>query len=164
MVHYCNYFGKGNMAKQTGGRDADRRKDSVFAALDVLPDRWSGLVLREAFFGVRRFSEFRRNLSIARNTLTDRLNRLVEQGVLVKQRVAETNDWEEYRLTEKGLDLYPVVVALMQWGDRWNAPDGPPLLLKHRDCGGQIALELTCKSCAEQPGAREVVYEAGPGS
>ena len=152
------------MPKQTDGRVGISRKDSVFAALDVLPDRWSALVLREAFFGVRRFSDFRRNLSIARNTLTDRLNRLVEHGVLVKQPVAETNEWEEYRLTEKGLDLYPVVVALMQWGDRWRAPDGPPLLLKHRDCGGELALELRCGSCGAQPGAREVTYEPGPGS
>ena len=136
----------------------------MVAALDVLPDRWSALVLREAFFGVRRFSDFRRNLSIARNTLTDRLNRLVEQGVLVKQRVAETNEWEEYRLTEKGLDLYPVVVALMQWGDRWNSPEGPPLLLKHKECGGELALELRCRSCGVEPGARDVVYEPGPGA
>ena len=151
------------MTRQTKVGSGDKRKDSVFAALDVLPDRWSALILREAFFGVRRFSEFRRNLSIARNTLTDRLTRLVEQGVLVRQRVSETNEWEEYRLTEKGLDLYPIVVALMQWGDRWCAPDGPPLLLKHRDCGGELALELKCGRCGVEPGAREVVYEPGPG-
>ena len=135
------------MPKEIDGRVGEDRRDSVVAALDVLPDRWSALVLREAFFGVRRFSDFRRNLSIARNTLTDRLNRLVDQGVLVKQRVAETNEWEEYRLTEMGLDLYPVIVALMQWGDRWRAPEGPPLLLKHRDCGGELALEIRCDSC-----------------
>ena len=152
------------MPKQTEGGVGKSRKDSVVAALDVLPDRWSALVLREAFFGVRRFSEFRRNLSIARNTLTDRLNRLVEQGVLVKQRVAETNEWEEYRLTEMGLDLYPVIVALMRWGDRWRAPEGPPLLVTHRDCGGELALELRCERCGDEPGAREVTYEPGPGS
>ena len=152
------------MPKQTGGPVGENRKDSVVATLDVLPDRWSALILREAFFGVRRFSDFRRNLSIARNTLTDRLNRLVERGVLDKQRVSETNEWEEYRLTEKGLDLYPVVVALMQWGDRWSAPDGPPLVIRHKDCGGELALELRCNSCGSHPGAREVIYEPGPGS
>ncbi len=152
------------MPKSTDGRVGISRKDSVFAALDVLPDRWSALVLREAFFGVRRFSDFRRNLSIARNTLTDRLNRLVEHGVLVRQPVAETNEWEEYRLTEKGLDLYPVVVALMQWGDRWRAPQGPPLLLKHQGCGGELALQLRCSRCGVQPSPREVKYEPGPGS
>ena len=152
------------MPRKTDVPVGQERSDSVVAALDVLPDRWSALVLREAYFGVRRFSEFRRNLSIARNTLTDRLNRLVDQEVLTKQPVAETNDWEEYRLTEKGLDLYPIVVALMQWGDRWAAPDGPPLVIKHRDCGGKLALELKCESCGAHPGAREVTYEAGPGS
>ena len=151
------------MAKQTDRPTGQNRRDSVVAALDVLPDRWSALVLREAFFGVRRFSDFRRNLGIARNTLTDRLNRLVEQEVLVRQRVAETNEWEEYRLTEKWLDLYPVIVALMQWGDRWRAPEGPPLLLKHSDCGGGLALEIRCESCGVQPGARDVTYEPGPG-
>ena len=116
------------MAQSTARSPGTNRRDSVFAALEVIPDRWSALVLREAFFGVRRFSDFRRSLGIARNTLTDRLNRLVEQGVLEKQRIADTNEWEEYRLTEMGLDLYPVTVALMQWGDRWRAPDGPCLL------------------------------------
>ena len=84
--------------------------------------------------------------------------------MLIKQRVAETNEREEYRLTEKGLDLYPVIVALMQWGDRWSASEGPPLLLKHRDCGGNLVLELSCDSCGVQPDAREVTYEPGPGS
>ena len=128
-----------------------KRRDSVVAALEVIPDRWSALVLREAFFGVRRFSDFRRNLGIARNTLTDRLNRLVEQGVLEKQRIAETNEWPEYRLTEMGLDLYPVTVALMQWGDRWRAPDGPPLRLTHKECGGELVLELACDRCSALP-------------
>ncbi|MDJ0852245.1 MAG: helix-turn-helix domain-containing protein [Myxococcota bacterium] len=140
------------------------RRDSVFAALEVIPDRWSALVLREAFFGVRRFSDFRRSLGIARNTLTDRLNRLVEQGVLEKRRIAETNEWEEYRLTEMGLDLYPVTIALMQWGDRWRAPDGPPLLLAHRECGGELALELSCVRCGTQVDARNANYEPGPGA
>ncbi len=151
------------MARDKDQSAGENRRDSVVATLDVLPDRWSALVLREAYFGVRRFSEFRRRLNIARNTLTDRLNRLVEQEVLVKQRVSKTNEWEEYRLTEKGLDLYPIVVALMQWGDRWCAPDGPPLLLKHRECGGELVLELKCDRCGHEPGARDVIYEPGPG-
>lgn len=151
------------MVKKTDEGLGDFRNDSVVAALDVLPDRWSALVLREAFFGVRRYSDFRRNLSIARNTLTDRLNRLVEQGVLEKRRVSESNEWEEYRLTESGLDLYPVVVALMRWGDRWRAPNGPPLVLEHLGCGGKLVLELKCDRCGEEPEVRDVSYELGPG-
>lgn len=104
----------------------DPRDDSVLATLDVMPDRWSTPIMREAFFGVRRFSDFRRNLGIARNTLTDRLNRLVERRVLAKRRVAKTNEWQEYRLTDMGLDLHPIVIALMRWGDKWRAPGAPP--------------------------------------
>ncbi len=152
------------MTKQTTRFPGADRRDSVVAALEVIPDRWSALVLREAFFGVRRFSDFRRSLGIARNTLTDRLNRLVEQGVLEKQRIAETNEWQEYRLTDMGLDLYPVTVALMQWGDRWRAPDGPPLLLTHRECGGELALELSCVRCGAQVDARNANHEPGPGA
>jgi len=139
------------------------RNDSVLAALEVVPDRWSFLVLREAFFGVRRFSDFRRSLGIARNTLTDRLSRLVEHGVLAKERIAESNEWEGYRLTEMGLDLYPVTVALMRWGDRWLAPKGAPLVLTHKECGGEVALELTCATCGAQVDARSADYEPGPG-
>ena len=152
------------METKTARSVGTNRRDSVFTALEVIPDRWSALVLREAFFGVRRFSDFRRSLGIARNTLADRLNRLVEQGVLEKQRIAETNEWEEYRLTEAGLDLYPVTVALMQWGDRWRAPDGPPLKLTHKECGGELALELTCGRCGDSVDARHASYEPGPGA
>ena len=152
------------MARETARSVGANRRDSVLAALEVLPDRWSALVLREAYFGVRRFSDFRRNLGIARNTLADRLNRLVEQGVLEKRRISETNEWEEYRLTEMGLDLYPVTVALMQWGDRWRAPDGPPLRLTHEGCGGELALQLTCDRCSEEVDARNARYEPGPGA
>lgn len=152
------------MTKRTTRYPGAERRDSVVAALEVIPDRWSALVLREAFFGVQRFSDFRRSLGIARNTLTDRLNRLVEQGVLEKQRIAETNEWQEYRLTEMGLDLYPVTVALMQWGDRWRAPEGPPLRLTHKECGGELALELSCSCCGAQVGARNANYEPGPGA
>ena len=152
------------MAKRTARSSGTNRRDSVFTALEVIPDRWSALVLREAFFGVRRFSDFRRSLGIARNTLTDRLNRLVEQGVLEKHRIADTNEWEEYRLTEMGLDLYPLTVALMKWGDRWRAPDGPPLRLTHKTCGGELALELSCGRCGVQVDARNASYEPGPGA
>ncbi|MBW2724559.1 MAG: helix-turn-helix transcriptional regulator [Deltaproteobacteria bacterium] len=139
------------------------RKDSVLAALDVVPDRWAFLVLREAFFGVRRFSDFRRSLGIARNTLSDRLNRLVESGVLEKRRIAESNAWQEYHLTEMGLDLYPVTVALMRWGDRWVNSAGAPLLLFHQGCGGEVGLRVECSRCGVEVDARDVRYEPGPG-
>ena len=151
------------MAKQEEVPAGRARKDSVLAAVEVMPDRWAFLVLREAFFGVRRFSQFRRSLGIARNTLTDRLSHLVESGVLEKRRIAESNAWEEYRLTEMGRDLYPVVVALMRWGDRWISSEGAPLLLYHKECGGELALEVECSRCGAEVDARSVRYEAGPG-
>ena len=128
-----------------------------------MPDRWSTLIMREAFFGVRRFSDFRRNLGIARNTLTDRLSRLVERGVLAKRRVANTNEWQEYRLTEMGLDLYPIIIAMMRWGDKWRAPAAPPLRVTHRDCGGELTLQLSCKACDADVDARGAEYAAGAG-
>ena len=152
------------MVRKTAQAPKSGETDSVLAALDVVPDRWSALIMREAFLGVRRVSEFRDNLGIARNTLTNRLNRLVEQGVLERQRIADTNDWQEYRLTEKGIGLYPVTVALMQWGDRWRAPDGPPLRLTHEDCGGELALELRCGRCRDEVGAQDASYAPGPGA
>ena len=137
---------------------------SVAQALDVVGDPWTLLIVRDAMWGFRRFNDFQQRLGIPRNTLTTRLARLVEAGVFDKVPYQESPQRFEYRLTEKGLDLYPVVVALMQWGDRWRAPEGPPLLLKHRNCGGKLALELRCDSCGVRPGAREVTYEPGPGS
>ncbi len=151
------------MGKNEQTPPGTNRKDSVLAALEIMPERWAFLVLRESFFGVRRFSEFRRSLGIARNTLTDRLNRLVEHGVLIKARISESNEWEEYRLTDMGRDLYPVVVALMQWGDRWLAEDGAPLRLSHKGCGGELVLELQCSRCKAKLDGRDVQYERGPG-
>lgn len=127
--------------------------------LAVVGEKWSLLVLREAFLGVRRFADFQRNLGAPRAVLTDRLTTLVEQGVL--RRVPYQADGErqrhEYRLTTKGIDLYPTLVALMQWGDHYVAEDGdPPLALEHRDCGAPVHLGIVCSDGHELAGAREV--------
>jgi DNA-binding HxlR family transcriptional regulator len=137
----------------------DRSRCSVAGALAVVGEKWSLLVLREAFLGVRRFADFQRVLGAPRAVLTDRLNTLVEHGVL--QRVPYQAQGErqryEYRLTAKGLDLYPALVALMEWGDRHLAEDGdPPLALRHRDCGEPVHLALVCAAGHELTGAREV--------
>ena len=141
------------------------RADSVARTLEIVGDRWTFLILREAFFGTRRFSEFRRRLGIARNVLVDRLNRLVAHGILEKRRYSQTHEREEYRLTEKGLDLHAINVAYMRWGDRWLAGgSGPPLLLFHDRCGGQVAQRLYCEECGADVGARDITYEPGPGA
>src|SRR5262245_53051593 len=103
---------------------------SIASALEIVGDRWTILILRDAFRGIRRFDELRRDLDIPRAVLAERLRRLVDHGVLVKRRYQERPERFEYRLTPMGLQLSPILVALMQWGDRWlSGEDGPPTLL-----------------------------------
>ena len=106
---------------------------SVACALNEVGDWWSLLVVKQAMLGTRRFVDFQHNLGIAKNILCNRLTRLVENGVMVRVDVGEHGSRFEYRLTEKGRDLFPIVIALRQWGDKWNpAPDQTPLDLRHR--------------------------------
>ena len=145
----------------SGVRDAswDRSRCSVAGTLAVVGEKWSLLVLREAFLGVRRFADFQRILGAPKAVLTDRLGTLVEQGIL--QRVPYQAQGErqrhEYRLTRKGIDLYPTLVALMQWGDRYlSEPGDAPVELRHRDCGEPVQLALVCAAGHRLAGAREV--------
>src|SRR3954462_7637079 len=106
------------------GRDYDTQVCSVARALEVVGERWTLLVLRDAFLGVRRFDDFQRSLGVARNILQARLERLVDEGLLERQPYQERPPRYEYRLTEKGIELWPAIVALMKWGDRYLFPDG----------------------------------------
>ena len=138
----------------------DRSRCSVAGTLAVVGEKWSLLVLREAFLGVRRFADLQRHLGAPKAVLTDRLSTLVEQGIL--RRVPYQAEGErqrlEYRLTTKGMDLYPTLMALMAWGDKYVADDGiAPLALEHRDCGSPVHLALTCDDGHEIGSAREVV-------
>jgi DNA-binding HxlR family transcriptional regulator len=136
----------------------DRSRCSVAGTLSVVGEKWSLLVLREAFFGVRRFADFQRVLGAPRAVLTDRLATLVEEGIL--RRVPYQDEGErqrhEYRLTQKGIDLYPTLVALMQWGDRYLSDGDVPVELEHKDCGASVRLALVCDAGHEMSGAREV--------
>jgi DNA-binding HxlR family transcriptional regulator len=144
-------------------RDFPRDECAIAAALDFVGDRWSLLVLREAFFGVRRFEELREKTGAARNILSDRLGKLVEAGILRRERYSERPPRDEYRLTEKGLDLYPVIVALAQWGARWGEFDiGPAISLQHNACGAAIEPRLTCPECGEPVDARAITVVPGP--
>ncbi|HJR44888.1 MAG TPA: helix-turn-helix domain-containing protein [Actinomycetota bacterium] len=124
---------------------------SIARALEVVGERWSLLILRDAFYGVRRFDDFQQDLGVARNILTDRLNKLVGHGVLEKTQYEERPPRYEYRLTEKGRDLLPVLLTMMSWGDRW-AGEGvaPPVTLTHTTCGNKTHAVLTCESCGEE--------------
>jgi DNA-binding HxlR family transcriptional regulator len=120
---------------------------SIAGTLEVIGDRWTMLILRDAFRGVRRFDEFQRDLGIARNLLTDRLTKLVEHGVMEKQLYQAHPPRFEYRLTPRGVDLSPALVALMRWGDKWLAEGAPPVSLLHDRCGQPLDQAFVCWTC-----------------
>jgi DNA-binding HxlR family transcriptional regulator len=147
--------------------DYDSANCAIGAAVELIGERATFLVLREAFSGIRRFDTMRRRTGLPRQVLSDRLARLVQQGLLRKVPYRETGQRarHEYRLTAKGLDLYPVLVALMHWGDRYAVgPAGPPVRLQHRDCGGPVRLRLSCEAGHTLESAREVTPVPGPGA
>ena len=145
--------------------DYDSANCAIGAAVELIGERPTFLVLRETFNGVRRFADMQRRTEMPRQVLSDRLTRLVREGLLSKVPYQDSGQRRryEYRLTEKGLDLYPVLVALMEWGDRYAGDaDGPPVLLRHRDCGEPVRLELTCAAGHVLESAREVTPVPGP--
>ncbi|MFC9892227.1 winged helix-turn-helix transcriptional regulator [Nocardia sp. NPDC127579] len=136
---------------------------TVARTVDLIGDWWTPLVLREAFYGARRFEQFERVLGLSRNVLSQRLNRLTEEGLLERVRYQDRPPRDEYHLTDKGRDFFPVVVAMMRWGDRWLAPDGPPVVLHHETCDHDTHAEVVCAHCREPLRHREVSVELGPG-
>ena len=137
---------------------------SIARTLELVGERWSLLIVREAFLGTRRFDDYQRRLGVARNVLQARLERLVAAGVLKREPYQERPVRYEYKLTEKGLDLWPVIVALLQWGDKYEAPDGPPVVLEHRGCGGAVDDRRRCVKCGADLERRDVVTRVGPGA
>jgi DNA-binding HxlR family transcriptional regulator len=136
---------------------------SVARSLSVVGDRCTMLVLRDVFLGVRRFDEFQKRIGATRHRLADRLRKLVASGILERVRYQERPVRFEYRLTEKGLDLYPMIVSLTRWGDRWMAGKaGSPVELVHETCGKVTMPSLACPECGEHVGARDMVARAGP--
>jgi DNA-binding HxlR family transcriptional regulator len=144
--------------------DYDEQNCSIARTLELVGERWSLLILREAFLGTRRFDDFQRGLGIARNVLQSRLERLTDGGIMRRVAYQERPVRYEYRLTRKGVDLWPAIVALMKWGDRYAAPDGPPTLLRHKDCGGEVDDRRRCTRCAAELEAWDVVPVRGPGA
>ena len=140
---------------------------TIGRTLDILGDRWSFIVLREVFQGIRRFDDLTVRTSIPRTVLTDRLRRLVDAGILRREPYREpgARSRSEYRLTEKGLDLYPVLLALQAWGNRYLAdPEGPPVEFVHRDCGERLDLVMRCDAGHELERTRDVGGRPGPGA
>ncbi|HIE66938.1 MAG TPA: transcriptional regulator [Acidimicrobiia bacterium] len=136
---------------------------SIAATLAAVGDRWTLLILRDLFRGVRRFEHLRSDLGIARNLLTDRLQRLVQLEIVHRVPYQDRPVRHEYRLTAKGADLSPALVALMRWGDRWYTLDGPPTLLVHDSCGTPLDQAVSCPACHEPVGPQHIRSRPGPG-
>jgi DNA-binding HxlR family transcriptional regulator len=145
------------------GREYDQ-VCSIARSLEVLGERWTLLVIRDVFSGRRRFDQIQENLGVARNVLASRLARLVEEGILERRPYQERPRRYEYFLTEKGLDLWPVMITLLHWGDRHLADSGPPMLIRHKRCDGLVDERGICERCGERLGARDAYAEEGPGA
>jgi DNA-binding HxlR family transcriptional regulator len=144
-------------------KDFSQMECSVARTMEVIGDRWTILILRDAFYGVRRFDHLRRGLGVARNILADRLNKLVAHGVLERRLYEEHPPRYEYRLTSKGRDLLPVLLTLTRWGDRWEADDsGPPVTFVHTKCGHETIPTVACSDCGDELMLRELRVHSRP--
>ena len=151
------------------GRTYDDQVCSLARALEVVGERWTLLIVRDALLGLRRFEEFSDSLGLARNVLTDRLGRLVEAGVLERELYQRRPDRYEYRLTDRGRGLSVPVLALMQWGDAHLAgPAGPPRVAEHTGCGGAVVIGAACRHCGQpvhpHPTDQRIQLVPGPGA
>jgi DNA-binding HxlR family transcriptional regulator len=146
------------------GKTYESEVCSIARALEAVGERWSVLIVRNALFaGSTRYSDFQRSLGIASNVLQTRLDGFVEAGIMRRHQYSEQPELYEYLLTEKGRDLAPALIALTEWGDRWAAPDGPPILYSHAACGSQVSHEVVCATCGRLEDVAEVQALPGPG-
>ena len=157
----CNHLG---YAPSMPYRPFPDQNCSIAAALSIVGERWSMLVMREVLLGRRRFAEIREHTGVAPNILSDRLHTLVEHGLLERRLYSARPESYEYIPTPKGVDLNPVFLALMQWGDHYAAPHGPPRIPVHTRCGHDARPVLTCGHCGEVIGSSDTTVRPGPGA
>ena len=165
MVTSATTNGRGTAAAIPSALEWSVENCTIARTLGILGEKWTFIVLRDVFLGIRRFDDFIEHTGIAARCSTNRLTTLVEQGLLRREAYREPGDRarHEYRLTDKGIDVYPILVALREWGDRYAAdPAGPPLLTVHRDCGASVSVRLRCADGHELASPREVVPRPGP--
>lgn len=147
------------------GRTYDSQNCSAARTLEVVGERWSLLIIRDALFvGLTRFRDFQRSLGVASNILSTRLDGFVNHGIMERRRYGESADQFEYVLTDRGRDLQPVIIALTGWGDRWAAPAGPPVIYVHADCGGDVEQRTQCTNCGDAGTTVNVKTRPGPGA
>ncbi|MGH2632285.1 MAG: winged helix-turn-helix transcriptional regulator [Tepidiformaceae bacterium] len=154
------------MALKTGGVRLDQAMCSIARTTAVVGDRWVPLILRDVYFGLDRFDQLQEDLRVASNVLSSRLDHLVDNEMLERVAYQEHPPRYCYRLTERATDFIPVLLSLMAWGDRWLAPEGPPVLLEHRDAEGEghvLQPEVYCASCGERVTAEGLAAKPGPG-
>jgi DNA-binding HxlR family transcriptional regulator len=146
------------------GRTYESENCSAARALEIVGERWSLLIIRDALFrGRTRFSDFEHSLHLAPNILASRLERFIAEGLMEKRRYSENSELFEYVLTEKGRELGGVIIALTSWGDRWEAPHGPPIEFKHDECGGAVGFDVHCRHCGSSVSLNAVEAHRGPG-
>ncbi|MBA6288932.1 helix-turn-helix domain-containing protein [Colwellia sp. MB3u-4] len=137
---------------------------SIARSLSIFGDSWTLLVIRQVFMRIRRFSDIQQSLGITKHRLSDRLNRLVEEEIIYKHLYDEKYNRFEYKLTERGLELYPILISITMWGDKWTADaDGPPVEYVHKNCGENAKPKLSCSHCDEQINANNTTMRLGPG-
>ncbi|MGD0246392.1 MAG: helix-turn-helix domain-containing protein [Streptosporangiaceae bacterium] len=145
------------------GRSYEGQNCSAARALEVAGERWSLLIIRDALFrGMTRFTDFQRSLRLAPNILATRLDGFVRDGLMEQRPQPGRPGQPEYVLTDKGRDLAPAIIALTAWGDRWAAPQGPPVIFQHQACGGEITQQTACRDCGEPVPADTVTTRPGP--
>ncbi|MBJ7353215.1 MAG: helix-turn-helix transcriptional regulator [Thermoleophilaceae bacterium] len=146
-------------------RPFENQNCSIARAAEIFTERWTMLILRELFLGRQRFSEIKRNTGVASNILSDRLQVLVDQGIVVRvEEDADGQSVERYVPTKKGIDAQPILLAMLSWGDKYAAPDGPPRVLYHEDCGHEIHAKVVCDHCGGDLKAGNTRLRPGPGA
>lgn len=144
--------------------DTHTQTCSIARATSILGDRWTLLIIRQIFMRIRRFSEIQSTLEISKARLTNRLNRLIEEGIVYRDVYEEARNRADYKLTEKGLDLYPITVAVARWGDKWlDDGDGAPVEYIHKDCGEIADPKVCCSNCGGEIVANNTIGVPGPG-
>ncbi|MBW2514968.1 MAG: helix-turn-helix transcriptional regulator [Deltaproteobacteria bacterium] len=132
--------------------------------MDVIGEWWTLLIIRDLFYGINTFDMLIKDLNISRNILTDRLKKLLGRGLIEKRSKEKRLRRKAYHLTPKGEDLFPIIMALVSWGDRWEAPQGPPIIFQHQPDGHLVHSKVICSHCGEVLKPKDIKPAIGPGA